>query len=76
MTSAKDFQIRPAEAVDGDGIAESHIASIRSLGAKSYHPEIIDDWGAPRNGDRYRRAMERGEIFFVAVARAPSLRSR
>ncbi len=62
MTSAKDFQVRPAEAADGDGIAESHIASIRSLGAKSYDPEIVDAWGAPRSGDRYRRAMERGEF--------------
>jgi hypothetical protein len=76
MMSAKDFQVRPAEAVDGDGIAEAHIASIRSLGAKSYDPEIVDDWGAPRSGDPYRRAMERGEIFFVAVEREPGKNDR
>jgi putative acetyltransferase len=74
--SAKDFQVRPAEAVDGDRIAEAHIASIRSLGAKSCNPEIVDDWGAPRSGDVYRRAMERGEIFFVAVEREPGKNDR
>jgi putative acetyltransferase len=76
MMSAKDFQVRPAEAVDGDGIAEAHIASIRSLGTKSYDPEIVDDWGAPRSGDLCRRAMERGEIFFVAVEREPGKNDR
>jgi putative acetyltransferase len=69
MMSAKDFQVRPAETADGDGIAEAHMASIRSLGAKAYDQEIVDDWGAPRSGDLYRRAMERGEILFVAVQR-------
>ena len=65
--SAKQFEVRPAVEFDSDGIAEAHMASIRSLGAKAYDPEIVNDWGTPRTGDRYTRAMEKGEIFFVAV---------
>ncbi len=69
--SVKQFAVRPAVKSDSDGIAEAHMASIRSLGAKAYDPEIINDWGAPRTGETYIRAMEKGELFFVAVEREP-----
>lgn len=65
--AARTFQVRAASALDSDAIAEAHIASIRTLGAQAYDPEIVEEWGAPRTGEIYRRAMEEGEVFFVAV---------
>jgi putative acetyltransferase len=43
------------------------MASIRSIGAKTYSPEIVYDWGAPRTGELYVRSMEDGTRFFVAT---------
>ena len=62
------FRIRPATEADADQIADAHVASIHSLGAKAYGPDVIADWGAPRDGERYRRAMHKGELFFVACS--------
>jgi putative acetyltransferase len=61
-----DFAIRPATPEDADEIAEAHVASIHSLGARAYEPDVIAEWGAPRDGERYRRAMNGDELFFVA----------
>ncbi|MBV9223335.1 MAG: GNAT family N-acetyltransferase [Acidobacteriaceae bacterium] len=61
------FTIRSAALADADQIAAAHVDSIHSLGAKAYGPDIITAWGAPRDGERYRRAMESGELFFVAT---------
>jgi putative acetyltransferase len=38
------------------------------LGARFYGPDVISAWSAPRDGEPYRRAMARGELFFVAVS--------
>ncbi|WP_096328372.1 GNAT family N-acetyltransferase [Nannocystis exedens] len=65
--TAFEFQIRPAIFEDAAGIAAAHVASIRSLGPAAYAPEVVADWGAPRSGRRYLRAMANGERFFVAV---------
>jgi putative acetyltransferase len=65
--TAPSFRIRPAKPSDADQISEAHIDSIHSLGAKFYSPGIVSVWGAPRDGARYRRAMENGELFFIAV---------
>jgi ribosomal protein S18 acetylase RimI-like enzyme len=63
------IQIRPAVLTDADSIAAVHVESIHSLGAKVYGADVISAWGAPRDGERYRRAMKGGELFFVAVSR-------
>jgi putative acetyltransferase len=66
--TAECFTIRPATEADADQIAEAHVASIHSLGAKAYSPGVIAEWGAPRDRERYRRAMHKGEPFFVACS--------
>ncbi len=62
------FTIRHAAVADGQGIAEAHVDSIRSLGAAKYDPKIVDDWAAFRTGERYTRRIREGAAFFVAVA--------
>ncbi|MEM6991615.1 MAG: GNAT family N-acetyltransferase [Myxococcota bacterium] len=66
-----EIEVRLATAADAMGIAEAHMDSIATLGAVFYGPEIVQDWGRPRGGERYVEAMARGETFFVAVERAP-----
>jgi len=66
--SPSPFTIRPATEADAAQLADAHVASIHSLGAKAYSPYVIADWGAPRDGERYRRAMHKGELFFVACS--------
>jgi hypothetical protein len=61
------FTARPATPNDADQIAEAHVNPIHSLGAKFYSPDIISDWGATRDGEPYRKAMQIGELFFIAV---------
>lgn len=63
----QSFLVRPAGAADGEAIAAAHIDSIRTLGAQAYSEDVVADWGAPRTGERYRDAMSRGVLFFVAV---------
>ena len=62
------FETRRADASDADGIALAHRDSIRSLGAGFYPPSVVDDWAEGLTGDLYIRAMEGGEVFFIAVA--------
>ncbi len=61
------FETRRADASDADGIALAHRDSIRSLGAGFYPPRVVDDWAEGLTADVYIRAMEGGEIFFIAV---------
>ena len=61
--------IRRASLEDCSSIAEVHVDSIRSLGARAYAQSVIEDWARPRTGDIYQLAMENGETFFVAVER-------
>jgi putative acetyltransferase len=61
------FTVRLAVLADCEGIAQAHVASIRSLGASTYDAEIVRDWSAFRTGERYARAMEDGVLFFVAT---------
>ena len=58
---------RLATPADADGIAAAHLDSIRSIGARYYSPEIIADWIAPINGDRYKERMQGGEVFYISV---------
>jgi putative acetyltransferase len=64
---ARQVIVRPAVLADCDGIAQAHMASIQSLGATAYGPEIVSDWSAHRTGERYARGIEKGECFFIAV---------
>jgi putative acetyltransferase len=62
-----EFTLRHATFEDCDAIAEAHMDSIRTLGPQKYSPAIVASWATPRNGARYRAAMEGGEIFFIAL---------
>jgi len=59
--------VRPATIADADQIADVHVDSIHGLGAKAYDRDVVEVWGAPRDGQRYRTAIEQGELFFIAV---------
>jgi ribosomal protein S18 acetylase RimI-like enzyme len=61
------FESRRADTSDAEGIALAHRDSIRSLGAAFYPPGVVDDWAEGLTPDLYIRAMEGGEIFFIAV---------
>jgi len=61
------FRIRPATPADVDQITDAQTDSIYSLGSMGYGSDIISAWGAPRRGDGYRRNIEEGSPFFVAV---------
>ena len=43
--------------------------SIRAIGPRFYPPELVDVWGAGVTPQLYVRAMEGGEVFFIAVGR-------
>ena len=61
------FRTRRASPSDAKDIASAHLDSIRSLGAGFYPPEVVDDWAEGLTADLYINAMERGEVFFIAV---------
>jgi putative acetyltransferase len=62
-----DFETRPADRSDADHIALAHRDSIRTIGPRFYPRAVVDDWADGLTGDLYVRAMEAGEIFFVAI---------
>jgi putative acetyltransferase len=66
MKMAK-FEARVAQPSDADDIALAHRDSIRSIGPAFYPPDVVDDWQADLTGDVYLKAMERGEVFFIAT---------
>jgi hypothetical protein len=41
-----EFRIRIASPAHADRIATSHLDSIRTLGPRSYDPNIVDQWCA------------------------------
>ena len=63
------FQIRRATPDDADAIAAAHRDSIRAIGPRFYPPELVEDWGAGVTPRLYLRAMEEGEVFFIALGR-------
>jgi ribosomal protein S18 acetylase RimI-like enzyme len=63
-----NFKIRSATAEDVDEIAAAHLDSINTIGSQYYPPEVVNDWCAEINGDLYLKAMEQGEVFFIAAA--------
>ncbi len=62
------FETRRAHPSDASDIAAAHLDSIRSLGAGFYAPQVVDDWAEGLTADLYIKAMDDGEIFFIAVA--------
>jgi len=67
MGQTIDFLIRRAGLADVHEIAAAHLDSIRSLGPLSYDAAVVSDWGARVKGDIYLEAMDRGEVFFIAI---------
>lgn len=61
------FVIRAARPEDANILAEVHVDSIRTLGAVAYSAELVEEWGAPRTGERYLKGMESGQRWFLAV---------
>jgi putative acetyltransferase len=66
MTSA-DYTIRRARHADATGIAEAHGDSIRSVGPQFYPAPVVEAWGEGLTPNIYVKAMECGEVFFVAI---------
>ncbi len=64
---ASEFETRRAVPSDAEAIALAHRDSIRSIGPLFYPPNVVDDWDEGLVGDVYVKAMERGEVFFIAV---------
>jgi putative acetyltransferase len=64
-----ELETRRAHPPDVDAIADAHLDSIRSLGAKYYPPNVAAAWEEGLTGDLYRKAMEGGEVFFIATGK-------
>lgn len=65
-----DFETRRATPLDADAIAAAHRDAIHTIGAQFYPQEVVNDWGVGLASDLYIKAMERGEVFFIAVGKA------
>ena len=61
------IEIRRARPRDAEAIALAHLDSIRSIGPTFYPPDVVAAWGAGLTPDIYVRAMEGGEVFFIAT---------
>jgi hypothetical protein len=61
------FEIRCAERSDVDEIAAAHRDSIQSLGPVFYSAEVVEYWQEAITGELYLKAMEAGEVFFIAL---------
>jgi putative acetyltransferase len=64
-----EFETRRAHRSDADDIARAHRDSIRSIGPRFYPPNVVDDWEEGLTGDLYLKAMEGGEVFFIATGK-------
>jgi putative acetyltransferase len=62
-----DVQTRRAGAADAEAIALAHADSICSIGPGFYSPEVVQAWGLGLTPDLYIRAMDGGEVFFIAT---------
>jgi putative acetyltransferase len=61
------FETRRAHPGDAEAIAEAHRDSIRTIGPAFYPPDVVEAWGERLTPDVYVRAMEGGEVFFIAI---------
>lgn len=62
-----EYTIRRANPSDANDIAVAHLDSIRSVGPQFYPPAVVEDWGEGLTPDIYVKAMEGGEVFFIAI---------
>jgi putative acetyltransferase len=62
-----EYEIRRAIPSDAGDIAAAHADSIRSIGPQFYAAETVNDWGSGLTSDVYVKAMEYGEVFWIAV---------
>ena len=62
-----DLETRRANRSDADSLALAHRDSIRSIGPAFYPPSVVEDWSEGLIGDLYVRAMDAGEVFFIAT---------
>jgi len=62
-----EVHIRRAHPDDAAAIAVAHLDSIHSLGPAFYPQDVIEAWGAGITPDLYVKAMEGGEVFFIAT---------
>ena len=62
-----DLETRRANRSDADSLALAHRDSIRSIGPAFYPPSVVEDWSEGLTGDLYVRAMDAGEVFFIAT---------
>lgn len=60
-------ETRLATVADAEGIAAAHLDSIRSISARFYSPEIVADWIAPINGERYAEFIASGSAFYITL---------
>ena len=60
-------QTRRARPDDAEAIAAAHRDSITTIGPSFYSPDIVEAWGEGLTADIYVRAMEGGEVFFIAT---------
>jgi aminoglycoside 6'-N-acetyltransferase I len=61
------YEIRRANPSDASDIGLAHLDSIRSVGPNFYPANVVEDWAEGLTPDIYVKAMEGGEVFFVAV---------
>jgi ribosomal protein S18 acetylase RimI-like enzyme len=67
VATIANVEIRLAIPSDAPAIALAHRDSIRSLGCGFYPGPVLDDWAHGLGANVYIRAMEQGEVFFVAT---------
>lgn len=61
------YEIRRAEPSDVNEIALAHRDSIQSIGPSYYPEETVEYWQEAIEGQPYLKAMDGGEVFFIAV---------
>jgi ribosomal protein S18 acetylase RimI-like enzyme len=59
--------VRPAALADAERLCELHLASVRTLCARHYAPEVIEGWLEDRVPQGYLRAIRSGATFVAQV---------
>lgn len=70
MGTQAEIEFRQAIRDDADKLLSAHRASILGEGAKYYAPEIVEQWQFNLRAEKYLEAMDRGEVFFIAVRKS------
>lgn len=66
-TNIEQVEIHQAGPSDAEAIADAHRDSIRSIGPGFYAPDDVQAWQEGLTGNVYVKAMEGGEVFFIAT---------